>query len=75
MNESIVMLVLVSSIHYLNLYDNCQCFSHVSFGMKTNSGKYKIKCKINNISNQSTANGIGISCNAHETSNSQGLTS
>ena len=50
---------------------NCQCFSRVSFGMKPNSGVYKIKFKISKINNASSRNAIGISCNTHPTNNSQ----
>ena len=49
----------------------CQCFSRVSFGMKPNSGKYKIKFKINKINNKYIGNAIGITCNTHKTNNSQ----
>ena len=39
----------------------CHCFfSLFSFGMKPQSGKYKIKFKINEISNRYFANIIGI---------------
>ena len=51
--------------------DGCLCFSRVSFGMKPNSGKYKIKFKINKINNKYMANAIGITCNTHPTNNSQ----
>ena len=52
-------------------YTCCQCFSRISFGMKPDSGVYKIKFKINNIDNQYPLNAIGITCNTHETNNSQ----
>ena len=49
----------------------CSCFSRVSFGMTPNSGKYKIKFKINKINNEYIGNAIGITCNTHKTNNSQ----
>ena len=49
----------------------CSCFCRVSFGMKPNSGTYKIKFKINNIYNKCTVNAIGITCNTHKTNNSK----
>ena len=52
-------------------WDGCACFSRISFGMKPNSGKYKIKFKINIINNTSRLNAIGITCNTHSTNNSQ----
>ena len=45
---------------------DCACFSRVSFGMKPNSGKYKIKFQINIIDNECRANAIGITCNTHK---------
>ena len=47
----------------------CYCFTRISFGMKPNTGIYKIKMKIKYINNQSH-NVIGITCNKHETNNS-----
>ena len=40
---------------------------------ETNSGKYKIKFKINNIYNESRSavNAIGITCNTHDTNKSR----
>ena len=53
-------------------YDRgCYCFSRVSFGMKPNSGKHKIKFKINKINNEDDGNAIGITCNTRPTNNSQ----
>ena len=50
----------------------CQCFYRVSFGMKPNSGLYKIKIKINNVNNETRpGNIIGITSNTNETNNSQ----
>ena len=52
-------------------FGDCQGFSRVSFGMKPNSGIYKIRFKINKINSDSCFNAIGIICNTHPTNNSQ----
>ena len=49
----------------------CYCFSRASYGMRPNSGVYKIEFEINHVNNASQCNVIGITCNRDKRNNTQ----
>ena len=49
----------------------CNCFARISFGMKPNTGVYKIRINIDTICSDYKRNMIGITCNTHKTNNSK----